>query len=178
MTMTRHREIDIERMVATMNVFDFAMRMEEESREYYERLASAARTADLKRIFTLLADSEREHHDHLTLLKTGSDPAAAESVVLERAKDHIRELVDGLDSADVLKSDADGYRHAIKSEEMSIKLYEKLAAQEPSPAAADLLLQLAEEEQQHLQVIENIYEFVEGPRTYLAWGEFSNLHEY
>ncbi len=161
-----------------MNVFDFAMRMEEESREYYERLASAARTSELKRIFTLLADSEREHHEHLTILKTGTDPAAAQSVALERAKNHIRELVDGLDSGDVLKSDADGYRHAIKSEEMSIKLYEKMAAQEPSPAAADLLMQLVEEEQQHLQVIENIYEFVEGPRTYLAWGEFSNLQEY
>jgi rubrerythrin len=161
-----------------MNVFDFAMRMEEESREYYERLASSARTTELKSIFTLLADSEREHHEHLTLLKSGIDPALAQSVALEQAKDQIRELVDGLNSGDILKSDADGYRHAIKSEEMSINIYEKMASQEPSPAAADLLQQLAEEEQQHLQVIENIYEFVEGPRTYLAWGEFSNLQEY
>jgi hypothetical protein len=37
---------------------------------------------------------------------------------------------------------------------------------------------IAEEERHHLEVMENIYDFVESPRTYLAWGEFSNLREY
>jgi hypothetical protein len=37
---------------------------------------------------------------------------------------------------------------------------------------------IAEEEKKHLNIIENIYSFVESPRTYLAWGEFSNLEAY
>jgi hypothetical protein len=53
-----------------------------------------------------------------------------------------------------------------------------MAAQETNPVAAGLLRKLAEEEQLHLQVIENIYDFVESPRTYLAWGEFGTLREY
>ncbi len=36
---------------------------------------------------------------------------------------------------------------------------------------------LAEDEKEHLSIVENIYEFVEKPRTFLAWGEFSNLKE-
>ena len=161
-----------------MNVFDFAMKMEEESRTYYEKLAAAARSADLKNIFTLLAESEREHHEHLTVLKTVTDSKKAQSVVLEHAKDHIRELIGNLDAATVLQNDPDAYRHVIKHEEMSIGLYEKLAAQEPNDVAADLLRRLAGEERDHLEMMENIYEFVEAPRTYLEWGEFSNLRTY
>jgi rubrerythrin len=161
-----------------MNVFDFAMRMEEKSWAYYEKLAAEARTKELKTVFSLLADSEREHHEHLKLLKAGTDPKMARSVALDRVKDHTQELFGGDAPADILQSDYDGYRHAIKSEEMSIKLYEELADQEPNNAAAELLRRMAEEERHHLEVMENIYDFVESPDTYLAWGEFSNLREY
>ncbi|MCM2358825.1 MAG: ferritin family protein [Geobacteraceae bacterium] len=161
-----------------MNVFDFAMRMEEEHRAYYDKLAAEAKSKGLKTIFTLLADSEREHQGHLMLLKAGTDPMQAWSMTLERAQKHISELVDNLAPADILQSDYDGYRHAIRTEEMSIKLYEKLANQESNRGAAELLRRMADEERHHLEVMENIYEFVEAPRTYLAWGEFSNLREY
>ncbi len=167
-----------ERWWTRMNVFDFAMRMEEESREHYEKLATVARSPELKHIFDLLSDSEQEHYGHLALLKAGTEQNLAQSAVLEQIKDRVHELVDHLIPADVLESDYDGYRHAIKAEEASIKLYEELAEQEPNRAAAQLLLQLAEEERNHLELMENIYDFVESPHTYLAWGEFSNLRDY
>jgi hypothetical protein len=166
------------KVVKKMNVFDFAMKMEEESREHYEKLAAAAGSENARRIFTLLADSEREHYQHLEHLKAGRGSRDTESSVLERSGGQIRELVDNLDPDVVLPNDSDGYRHAVKAEEGSIDLYEKMADRETNTAAADLLRKLAEEEQLHLQVIENIYDFVESPRTYLAWGEFSNLQEY
>jgi rubrerythrin len=161
-----------------MNVFDFAMRLEEESRASYERLAENAETSELKSIFTLLADSEREHHEHLAILKTTTDPEVAEAVTLNRAGSYINELVGSFASADVLRNDNDGYRHALRQEEISISLYEKLAEREPNGAAASLLRIMAAEERHHLEMMENIYEFVETPRTYLEWGEFSNLREY
>jgi rubrerythrin len=165
-------------VVEKMNVFDFAMKIEEESRDRYEKLAAVAGSDDVKRIFTLLADSEQEHYKHLELLKAGTDTRNSESTLLERSRDQIRELVDSLDPDTVLLSDSDGYRHAVKAEEGSIELYEQMAAQEPNQAAATLLRTIAEEEQLHLQVIESIYDFVESPRTYLEWGEFSNLRDY
>ncbi len=160
-----------------MNVFDFALRMEEESREHYEKLASTARSEELKTIFNLLADSERQHHEHLSLLKEGTEPKLAQSVALDRVKDRVLALVENV-VPDGLESDYDGYRHAIKTEEASIRLYEELAEQEVNTAAAHLLRQIADEERQHLEMVENIYDFVESPQTYLAWGEFSNLREY
>jgi rubrerythrin len=161
-----------------MNVFDFAMRLEEESRASYERLAESAESDELKSIFSLLADSEREHHEHLTILKTTTDPKVADAVTLDRAGSYIHELVGEIASKDVLSNDSDGYRHALRQEEISISLYEKLADREPNGAAASLLRIMAAEERHHLEMIENIYDFVETPRTYLEWGEFSNLREY
>lgn len=161
-----------------MNVIDFALKMEEESREHYEKLAAAANSEEVRRVFTLLAESEEEHHQHLVQLKAGANARESESSVLELASGQIRELVDSLDPDVVLPDDNDGYRHTVSTEEGSIELYEKMAKEETNPAAADLLHKLAEEEQLHLQVIENIYDFVESPRTYLAWGEFGNLREY
>ncbi|GFE57628.1 ferritin family protein [Geobacter sp. AOG1] len=161
-----------------MNVFDFAMEKEEESRKFYEKLAAAARTNELKTIFNLLAESEREHHEHLAALKAGTDSRRAESVVLERARDELGKIVGEAVPETILAEDQDGYGHAIKAEEESIRLYEELAEKEQNVSAAGILKRIAEEEKHHLEVMENIYEFVESPRTYLAWGEFGNLKEY
>ncbi len=161
-----------------MNVFDFAMRMEKESGEHYAQLAKATQSDELKQIFSLLADSEQEHYNHLALLKAGTEPGLAQSAVLETVKGHVDELLEKFIPTDVAESDYDGYRHAIKAEEESIRLYEELAEHEPNGTTAQLLRQLAEEERHHLEVVENIYDFVESPQTYLAWGEFSNLREY
>jgi rubrerythrin len=161
-----------------MNVFEFAMENEEKSRKFYEKLAAAASTNELKTIFTLLADAEEEHYKHLADLKAGTDPKMAQSKVLDRAKDHLGKIVGEAAPDTVLTEDRDGYTHAIKAEEESIRLYEELADKEQNGAAAGILKRIAEEERHHLEVMENIYEFVEAPQTYLAWGEFSNLREY
>ena len=161
-----------------MNVFEFAMRLEEESRTHYEKLANDAETAELKSIFSLLAESEREHHEHLTILKSATDPVVAESIALDRAGNFVHDLVGTVAASDLLRNDDDGYRHALKQEEISISLYEKMADREPNAAASTLLKTMAAEERHHLEMIENIYDFVESPRTYLEWGEFSNLRGY
>ncbi|RQW77221.1 MAG: ferritin, partial [Geobacter sp.] len=145
-----------------MNVFDFAMRMEEESRQCYEKVAAAATTPYLRSIFGLLADSEREHYEHLATLKGGGGDQA-DSVALERLKDQVHDLLGNISHGDVLDSDPNGFRHVVKAEEASIKLYEKLADQEPDETVAGLLRQLADEERHHLEIMENIYDFVEAP---------------
>jgi rubrerythrin len=162
---------------ATMNVFDFALKMEEDGKAYYEKLAAESSTRELQEIFSLLADAERSHHAALLARKNGVPHAKAESTVLENSKNIFRKLLEMKEMHDQFKVDTDGYRHAIKAEEESISFYEKAAAKEENEDARNLLLMLAEEEKEHLSIIENIYEFVEAPRTYLAWGEFSNLKE-
>ena len=161
-----------------MNIFDFAMKLEEESWTKYQALAAEAKNSEARSIFSLLAESEREHHEHLTLMKASTDSRIADSKALEGIRSSTHDLMGNLTHNNMLRTESDGYRHVMKAEEASIRLYEKLAEWEPNPETAVILRQIAEEERHHLETIENIYDFVESPKTHLDWGEFSNLKEY
>ncbi len=160
-----------------MNVFDFAIKMEEDGMKLYGKLAEEAHEPELKTIFRLLAAEERKHRDIFKAMKKGEDPSNAESIALRNATSAFRKLVERKDAGEILRKDPDGYRHSIKAEEEFIRLYENLAKKENNEHVADLLRRIAEEERSHLNIMEHIFEFVESPKNYLAWGEFSNLRE-
>lgn len=157
-----------------MNVFDFAMEMEMDGKAHYERLAAEATTTEFKNLFSMLADAEQAHYDALKAMKNGVDAAKADSKVLEKAKNIFDKL---LTVKEARNSPPDGYLQAVKAEEESIRLYEEAAEKENNEYTRKLLLFLAGEEKEHLSIVKYIYEFAEAPRTFLAWGEFSNLKE-
>ena len=159
-----------------MNVLDFAMKMEADGRAYYEKLAADSDDKELRNLFTLLAEAEQSHYDALLARKNETAFAGVESRVLERAKNIFQRLLETKGKG-LYKVDADGYRHAIKAEEQSIGFYRQSAEKEQTQEVRRLLLALADEEIIHLNIVENIYEFVETPKFFLAWREFSNLKE-
>jgi len=161
-----------------MNVFDCAIKMEEEARVHYESMATAATVPELKNILTLLAGAEQEHRNNLLRMKEGVQSGKAQFGSLNDAACVFRPLLDMRDIMAELKNDPDAYQHVIKEEESSIRFYEELATKAENEDTRKLLMMIADEERRHLDIVENIYAFVETPRTYLAWGEFSNLKEY
>lgn len=158
-----------------MNVFDFALKMEEDGKMFYEKLAAETVEAELKTIFSILAASEEEHRKSIETMMMDVAPVDADSKVLEKSRNVFEGLLEKKNAIDMLKGDPDGYRHAIKFAMAGIKLYEDLAKKESNPATSRILLMLAEEERKHLEIMENIYDFVEAPKDFLAWGEFSNI---
>ncbi len=161
-----------------MNIIDCALKMEEEAASHYIQLAAASSVEELQNIFGLLAAAEKEHHDTLMAMMGNVDPAKAEFKALDEAACVFKPLLGKRDLVSEQLRDPDGYLHVVKEEEESIKFYEDLAAKADNDETRALLLKLAEEERRHLSIVENIYSFVEEPKTYLAWGEFSNLKEY
>ena len=161
-----------------MNIFDCAIKMEEEARMCYEELAAAATEPELKNLFTILSAAEQEHHDALVKLKGNVQPSENEFTALQEAACAFRPLLSKRDLMAELKNDPDAYLHVVKAEEKGIGFYEELADQAKEEGVREVLLKIAEEERKHLSIIENIYSFVESPKSFLAWGEFSNLSEY
>ena len=159
-----------------MKVLDFALKMEADGKAYYEKLAADCDDNDLKNLFTLLAEAEQTHYDAILARKGESAFAGVESTTLEQAKNIFQRLLE-VKSPGWLRGDTDGYRHAVKAEEQSIDFYRDAAVKEDHPEVRSLLLALADEERVHLNIVENIYEFVESPKCFLAWQEFSNLKE-
>lgn len=161
-----------------MNIFDCALRMEVGARMNYERLAETTRIAELKELFTILAAAEQEHHDALEEQKRSSNPAKAEFRGLQEAACVFRSLLEKRDDMAELNEDTDLYQQVIQEEQNAIKFYEELAAEADDRGTSEILLKIAAEERKHLNMVENIYAFVESPKNFLAWGEFSNLKEY
>ena len=158
-----------------MNVFDFALKMEEDGKKFYKKLAAESSEGELKTIFSILADAEEEHRKAIEAMKKSVAPANADSKVLEKTRNVFEDLLQRKNVLDMLKGDPDGYRHAIQFAMTGIKLYEDMAKKESNPETAKILLMLAKEERKHLEIMENIYDFVEAPKDFLAWGEFSNI---
>jgi rubrerythrin len=162
-----------------MNAIDYMIRTEEDGLRLYEMLGYETGDRELKEIFELLTESQRSHLGVLETLRESVAPADADSGQIERAgclENGFRRLLDNRDLLHELKNDPDAFLHILKAEEETIRLLEGMAKAESRANTRILLERMAEDEKAHLASIENIYDFVETPRTYLEWGEFSNLH--
>lgn len=162
-----------------MNVFEHAMQMELDGKVFYEKLAAETESEGLRRIFTQLADDEQKHYDVFRQLK--EDEAVtpmANSTVLEGAKSIFAEMQADQAAQNLLNTNLDAYQYAMKAEKESAKLYREAASKETHEEVKKLLLTIAMEEQKHLNILENIFDFVNKPTQSLVWAEFSNLTEY
>jgi rubrerythrin len=161
-----------------MNILDCAIKMENEARDYYEKLAEVAPLPELKSLFSLLAAAEDEEIAALVRMKAKFAVADEKFSALSDAVCVFRPLLDSRDYIEQLDIDPDAYSHVIKQEEESIEFYRELLKQADDEPTRQLLTMLLAEEEKHLSIVENIYSFIESPRTYLAWGEFGNLEQY
>lgn len=162
-----------------MNVFDFAMKMEMDGKAFYEKLAKESTIPGLKTIFTRLAEDEQKHFEIFQALqnKSADAPAMNDSTALEAAKNIFEELETRGEKPSI-QGDLEGYRYAMKLEAESVRLYEEAAGKEENGDLRSLLLRIAAEEQNHFNILENLYDFINAPNEYLAWREFSNLGEF
>lgn len=160
-----------------MNVFDFAMKMEQDGEAYYRKLAAASTHPGLRTIFQQLAEDEQKHFVTFKALRERTVPAMAPSTALEAAKNIFAELR-GATGADRPQGDLEAYRHAMKLEADSFRFYEDAAGRETDAEVKAVLLRIAGEEQKHFNILENLYDFVNAPNQHLAWAEFSNLDEF
>lgn len=158
-----------------MNVFDCAIKIEEETKAYYEGLEAEASEPEMKLLFSMLVASEEEHQRKLRRLRKKID--GARLGILSSRSCSFRPLLSQRELLEEKDRDPNLYRFAVGNEEREIRFYEELAGQAPDDTTRKGLLMLAEEERRHLRKVANIYSFVEAPKTYLAWGEFSNLKE-
>lgn len=160
-----------------MNVFDFAMKMEQDGEAYYRQLAQRVSSVGLRTIFEQLAEDEQKHYITFKALKGNAIPAMPASTALETAKNIFESLPRDATGADV-ENDLEAYRHAMKLESDSFRFYEDAAGRENDSGVRALLLRIAGEEQKHFNILQNVFDFVNAPNQYLAWGEFSNLDEF
>ncbi len=160
-----------------MNAVEYMTQFERDCLSFYETLGARARDAEMKELYELLADAQKRHLARLDEIMAGKG-AETETQLLDRAEtlDYgFPRLVFDRDLIKAMKNDRDAFEHVVHAEEEFIRLFQGVARAEKSEGTRKLLAMLAEDEQGHLEEIEEIYDFIERPHCYLEWGEFSNL---
>ena len=159
-----------------MNIIECTIKMKKETRAHYGRLAEVVADVELKRLFSLLAAAEDEHIDKLVALKATMNTTDASAFnLLDESVCVFSPHIDPRHLAETLRNDPDAYLHVVHEEEETIEFFDQLKDQAENEQMKRICQTLADKEREHLTMLENIYFFVEEPRTYLEWGEFSNL---
>ncbi len=160
-----------------MDIFDFAMQMEEDGKNFYLELVEKATDKGMKSIFKMLANDELKHYYIIKDMKE-KQPVMAETEVLENAKNIFAEMKEKNEEMDFPASAIDLYKKAQEIEERSRSFYLDRSEEIEGPGQKELFLKLAEEEKKHYFLLENIIEFVSRPQTWLENAEFNRLEIY
>jgi hypothetical protein len=158
-----------------MNIIECTIKMKEESRAHYERLAEAVQDKEVRRLFTLLASAEEEQLAALNTMNKRMSLEGGEAGNLSGDVCTFRPLLRRENLAQELRNDPDAYRHVISEERETMEFFKQLVEESQDEKMKRVCRMLADQERKHMDQVENIYSFVEDPRTYLEWGEFSNF---
>ena len=161
-----------------MDIFEFAMEKEKFSEEYYRDLANRANHLGLKNILTMLADEEAKHYRTVERMRTETPEQVTDVPVLDRAREVFEKMRVAPKKFDLLINEAELYRKACQIEEQSKKFYLERAEEASDPDQKRVFLLLAQEEDKHLFLMENIYSFVSKPESFLENAEMYHFSDY
>jgi len=158
-----------------MNIIECTIKMRREAQANYANLSMATENREMQRLFALLAAAEDEHIDKLLALNEEFKLSASVESRLDGSVCVYHPSIDFRNPGKALRNDPDAYSHVLQDEEETIEFFDRLVAQAKDDPMRKICEIAAEKEREHLLMVENIYSFVEDPRTFLEWGEFSNI---
>jgi rubrerythrin len=161
-----------------MGIFDFAMEKEQFAEQYYRKLADGAPHKGLISIFTMLADEEHGHYEVVLKMKQGVPAEVADTILLTNAKTIFAKMRQSREKFKFGNSQIDLYKKAQDIERDSRSFYRQKAVDAQDPRQKAIFNTLAEEENKHYFLLENIIEFVSRPQTWLENAEFHHLEQY
>jgi len=161
-----------------MDIFDFALQMELDGEKYYRDLAEKVNHDDLKKVLEGLAEDEQRHYKIIQLAQSQTFNHIADSSlssipnVFSTNKDKTFVPEDDL-IAKLKDEQSDVYRAALLKEEESVALYKKLQEDSKQPEAKRIFEKLMQEEEKHVEVIENIIEMLNHVNDWVEAAEFN-----
>lgn len=166
-----------------MNLFDFALTMELDGVANYKELAAKTVHPDLKAVLEGLAAEERRHYDIIKAAQGGEWGIVPEQPALSAVPnvfaDKTFDLADQARTIPRLKAEPiDLYRAALDREKESVSLYQELAQKAASPEEKSLCQKLREEEEKHVELMDNIVEMLNRVQDWVESAEFNHQEIY
>ena len=161
-----------------MDKLEFAIKMEKEGRHQYLEQAKKNEGNPLSKIFTILADSEKEHEELLDRRLSKEEYNLKEDEALKNVKSVFHELKDYQASDIRSTTQIDVYRLAADIEEKSIKLYQDMLKEAVNDMDKQLFEFLIKEENKHLILFDEIVKLLTRPEEWVESAEFGIREDY
>ncbi len=157
-----------------MNAIEIAKKMETDAILFYTEAAKNTRYPAGKKMFETVAEDEKKHLDIVCKMMEGLDihpedvhPMKRITTVFEEMKDEMMHKVEA--TSDELEA----FKIAMQMEKEGIEFYKKLLSEATSEKEKTLLNTLIKEEEQHFDIFENTYNFLDDTGNWFMWSEHS-----
>ncbi len=159
-----------------MDIYTYAMQMEKDGENYYRELAANMTNAGIRNILNMLADAEVRHYQTFQQMKNHEPLPVADLGYLSNIKNVFAELRDRK-RAITNGTQTALYRKAQELEKKTRDFYREKSA-EVDRTQKEMFLKIADEEQQHYDILENLIIMVSRPDNWLENPEWYHLEEY
>ena len=161
-----------------MDVFEFAMKMEEDGIDFYQQIADETKNEGVRSILTILAQDEVKHYNTLKRLKKETVEQVEDTTVLKDAKNVFETLEYNAEDFTSPESQIDLYKKAQELEKKSIDFYAEKAEEVSKDTEKSILSRLADEERKHYFLLEHMITMLTRPEQWLEDAEWTHLEEY
>lgn len=161
-----------------MDIFDYAIKMEEDGEIYYRKIGEKSDDTGLRSICFMLADDEKKHSLILEKMKESADVPMEDTNILSQSRNVFQLMKEDDAPVSTQMSQIDMYHTALELEKKSLEFYQEKAAETDNPGHRDTLLKIAEEEKKHYTLIEHIIQYISRPQQWIEDAEFNQLDEY
>lgn len=158
-----------------MDALKDAIQMELEGEKYYTEQATASRLHNLKVVFGMLAEDERNHAGILNR-KLEGQPYELHDGGHFPAKNVFDGMADFEIDIKKIPEQVDLYRLALEKEKQSIELYQKLLLE--TTDTMEMFEYLIKQEHEHYGILEEIIKMVNRPNDWVESAEFGLREEY
>ncbi len=161
-----------------MDIIEYALQMEKDGEEYYQKLASQAENEGIRQIFEMLADSEVEHYEAFVKIRDNQPTLLPVDEIIPRVKNIFQQMQNNGSWNEVSNDHAEVYRKARDVEMKSHEFYLEKANELTDPVQKELCLRIAEEERNHYLVLDSILEFMAHPDAWMENAEWRHMDEF
>jgi len=164
-----------------MNIFEFAMKMEEDGRAYYLDHAEKAENPALKRVLIEMANDELKHYK---IFKAMMNHETAEymddnkTTIIETVKTIFDELKENNKDYAAESDFRKVWEVALETEKKAESFYREKIDEVDDENNKRIVKKIADEEHNHWVAIENVIQFLDKPERWLEDAEWSNLETF
>ncbi|MEQ8169349.1 MAG: ferritin family protein [Candidatus Eremiobacterota bacterium] len=161
-----------------MNIFEYALEKEKQSRQYYKDLAEKCGNEGLNYILNMLAEEEDRHIIIIQNMQDKHPEMLPPSNLLENARKTFAKMKDSKSTFDFNVSQVELYKKAREMEKIALEYYAGQINELKDEIQKKIFQKLSDEEQRHYDLLGNIIEFITRPQSWLENAEFHHVDEY